>query len=150
MYAICWPTARFYLIWVESPEFQLLLEKRTTHVSWIVQFSSSKSMTENEITHLKQNPLVYIYVFPFIFKIFLSRSWIINWINWTSGPQTPKVFVLKLFKLKMPRLRRISLRHSNYGITNLWLNAFSIKDSHFGLSRPVKTNSWTLPSMQRD
>lgn len=41
MYAISWPAAWFYLIWVESPELQFLLEKRPTNIRWVMQFASS-------------------------------------------------------------------------------------------------------------
>lgn len=41
MYAVRTPAARFHLIRVQPPEFQLLFEERSTHVSGVVQFSRS-------------------------------------------------------------------------------------------------------------
>jgi len=109
MYAIGWPTARFYLVRVQSPEFQLLLEERSTHVSWIVQFSSSENI--NKLLNYLVLHLGLIFYPPKWNKLLSPtlRNYFTN-LNTTLLNQILQVFVPKLFKLEM---HSIPLRHSN-------------------------------------
>jgi len=116
MYAIGWPTARFYLVRVQSPEFQLLLEERSTHVGWIVQFSSSENI--NKLLNYLVLHLGLIFYPPKWNKLLSPtlRNFFTN-LNTTLFSKNPQVFVRKLFK---PEMHSIPLRHSNYAISKVW------------------------------
>lgn len=48
MYAVRRPTARLHLIRVQSPELQLLLKQRATHIGGIMQLSRSARCGKEE------------------------------------------------------------------------------------------------------